>query len=93
MERVLAWAAPCGRKMTAPKVKMRDLQGPLLSPGHFCPAMRGQRNKVVVDELDRKYGRDRWKKYEEHPSEFVAIAWLRMKKGWNHIKPTWLPLI
>ena len=49
--------------------------------------------ELLVDELDRKYGKEKWKKYEEHPSEFMAISWLRMKKGWNHIKPTWLPLI
>ena len=49
--------------------------------------------ELLVDELDRKYGKEKWKKYEEHPSEFMAISWLRMKKGWNHIKPTWLPQI
>ena len=28
----------------------------------------------MVDELDRKYGKEKWKKYEEHPSEFMAIS-------------------
>ena len=49
--------------------------------------------ELLVDEFDRKYGRQKWKKYEEHPAEFLAIAWLRMKKGWNHINPRWLPPI
>ena len=49
--------------------------------------------ELLIDELDRKYGNNRWTKYENHPAEFLAITWLRTKKGWDHIKPTWLPPI
>ena len=49
--------------------------------------------ELLIDELERKYGNKRWEKYEDHPTEFFAIQWLRMKKGWDHIKPTWLPPI
>ena len=36
---------------------------------------------LIIDELDRKYKGERWKKYEDQPSEFIAISWLRAKKG------------
>ena len=49
--------------------------------------------ELLVDELDRKYKNDRWRKYEDEPSEFKAITWLRTKKGLNHINPKWLPPI
>ena len=49
--------------------------------------------ELLVDELDRKYKNDRWRKFEDEPSEFKAITWLRTKKGLNHINPKWLPPI
>ena len=49
--------------------------------------------ELVIDELDRKYQGERWKKYVDQPSEFIAITWLRAKKGWDHVRPTGLPLV
>ena len=47
--------------------------------------------ELLVDELDRKYKNDKWRKYEETPSEYRAIHWMRTKKGLHHINPLWLP--
>ena len=47
--------------------------------------------ELLVDELDRKYKNDKWRKYEENPSEYRAIHWMRTKKGLHHINPLWLP--
>ena len=68
--------------MTAPKVKMSGFRGTL----SFAWSVLSYNERL-------KEQSEKWKKYEEQPSEFLAISWLRMKKGWNHIKPTWLPQI
>jgi len=47
--------------------------------------------ELILDELDRKYKGERWKKYVDQPSEFIAISWLRAKKGWDHVRKTCLP--
>ena len=49
--------------------------------------------ELILDELDRKYKGERWKKYTDSPSEFTAISWLRAKKGWDHIRKTCLPQV
>ena len=49
--------------------------------------------ELIVDELDRKYKGGRWKKYVDQPPEFIAISWLRAKKGWDHVRPTGLPQV
>ena len=36
--------------------------------------------ELLVDELDRKYKNDRWRKYEDEPSEFKAITWLERRR-------------
>ena len=38
-----------------------------------------------------EYKNDKWKKYEETPSEYRAIHWMRTKKGLHHMNPLWLP--
>ena len=49
--------------------------------------------ELLLDEFDRKYKRDRWKKYEKDPCEYKAIMFLRRRKGLHHINPFWLPPI
>ena len=47
--------------------------------------------ELLLDEFDRKYRRDRWKKYEKDPYEYKAIMFLKRKRGLHHINPYWLP--